>query len=127
MTKLRSERLEIEKFFAKLRKQPMRQFPKTHQRLDAPRKHGVYVIRKKTVILHVGRTLRGKDGLYQRLKNHMHGLSSFARKYLKGDGGILRKPQYTYQYHIVEDKRIRALLEAYAIGKLCPRHIGLGE
>jgi hypothetical protein len=27
----------------------------------------------------------------------------------------------------LEDPRKRALLEAYAVGTLCPRHIGLGE
>ncbi len=123
------EKSEIEKLFDTLCKQPMHQFPKTHQRLDAPCKHGVYVIRKNSVVLHVGRTLHGKNGLCQRLKNHMHGSSSFARKYLKGDGSILRKPQYTYQYLVAMNKRARAraLLEAHAIGILCPKHIGLGE
>jgi len=28
---------------------------------------------------------------------------------------------------VVEDARLRALLEAYAIGTLCPKHIGLGD
>jgi hypothetical protein len=33
----------------------------------------------------------------------------------------------TYRFLIVENDRMRALLEAYAIGHLCPHHIGLHQ
>jgi hypothetical protein len=87
----------------------------------------VYIIYKEEVVLHTGRTLRGKDGLQQRLKNHLHGSSSFTVEYLKGKGATLREGGYTYQYLELGDSRKRALLEAYAIGTLCPEHLGLGE
>lgn len=121
------ECLEIKQLFEKLCNQPRRFFPQQRQRLDAPSKQGVYIIRKEEAVLHVGRTLRGKNGLYQRLTNHLHGSSSFTNEYLKGVGTILRKGKYTYQYLELADSRKRALLEAYAIGTLCPEHIGLGE
>jgi len=104
----------------------MLQFPQERQQLKAPSEPAVYIIRKGEIVLHVGRTLRGKYGLYQRLKNHLYGASSFTDKYLKGNGATLRKG-HTYQFLVVEDARLRALLEAYAIGTLCPKHIGLGD
>jgi hypothetical protein len=60
-------------------------------------------------------------------KNHLQGSSSFTNDYLKGKGAPLREEGYTYQYLELEDPRKRALLEAYAIGTLCPKHIGLGK
>ena len=42
---------------------------------------------------------------------------------LERDGTTLRKG-YTFSYMIVPDPRMRALLEAYAIGRLCPAHLG---
>jgi len=90
----------------------------------APSKQGVYVIRKGQVVLHVGRTVGGKNGLRQRLKNHLYGSSSFTNKYLNGKGAVLRK-RHTYQFLMVKkNERLRSLLEAYAIGMLCPKHIG---
>ena len=84
------------------------------------------MIRKGKTVLHVGRTLRGEGGLRQRLNNHLHGRSSFTKKFYKGRGRNLRSG-HTYQFLVVEDARRRALLEAYAIGRLCPKHLGLGE
>lgn len=118
---------EIEVLFEKLCNQPRGAFPQQHRSLEAPRTHGVYIIRQEETVLHVGRTIRGKNGLLQRLKNHLSGESSFIEKYLNGDGSILRNEKYFYQYLEVKDPRKRALLEAYAIGILCPAHIGLGE
>ncbi len=117
----------IKILFDKLCRQLKRPFPRFRQPLDAPLKQGVYVIRKKETVLHVGRTLGGRNGIHQRLKNHLHGSSSFTKKYLKGKGATLREDGYTYQYRVLEDPRKRALLEAYAVGTLCPKHIGLGE
>lgn len=121
------ESLEIKRLFKELGKQEKRSFPKKRQALDAPSAHGVYIIRTRQLVLHVGRTLRGKKGLYQRLKDHLYGASSFTNEYLRGDGAVLRQGEYTYQYLELADPRKRALLEAYTIGILCPEHIGLGE
>lgn len=122
-----SESQIIKDLFNKLCKQHELSFPQYRKALNAPSQPGVYTIRKEKSVLHVGRTLRGKGGLHQRLKNHLHGSSSFTNKYLKGKGEILRKNGYTYQYLKVKDPRLRALLEAYAVGNLCPKHIGLGD
>jgi hypothetical protein len=61
-----------------------------------------------------------------RLANHLHGLSSFTKHYLEGKGSKLRQG-YSYRCLPVKNLRRRALLEAYAIGCLCPKHIGLGQ
>jgi hypothetical protein len=124
---MNTESQEVKKLFDELCAQPKRSFPQCRQPLDAPSKPGVYIIRKDETVLHVGRTLRGMGGLHQRLKNHLHGSSSFTNEYLEGNGETLREGGYTYQYLEVEDPRKRALLEAYAVGTLCPEHIGLGE
>ena len=124
---MNSESEEIKMLFNELNVQPKLLFPQYRQPLDAPSKPGVYTINKEETVLHVGRTLRGKDGIHQRLKNHLHGSSSFTNEYLKGKGAILREDGYTYQYLVLEDSRKRALLEAYAVGTLCPEHIGLGD
>jgi len=116
----------VKKLFDKLCKQKEQAFPKKYQPLDAPLKAGVYIIRKKKTILHVGRTHRGKSGIHQRLTNHLHGSSSFTKKYLNGNGSTLREQGYTYQYFELEHSRERALLEHYAIGTLCPEHLGTG-
>jgi hypothetical protein len=39
----------------------MCRFPQEREQLIAPLEPGVYVIRKGDTVLHVGRTLRGKD------------------------------------------------------------------
>lgn len=124
---MNKESKEVKILFDKLCVQPKLSFPQFRQLLNAPSKQGVYIIRKEETVLHVGRTLRSRNGIHQRLKNHLHGSSSFTNKYLKGKGATLRKDGYTYQYLVLEDPRKRALLEAYAVGTLCPKHIGLGE
>jgi hypothetical protein len=120
-----SERQKVKELFKALCKQPMLQFPQDHKKLQATLEPGVYVIRKGVIVLHVGRTLCGKGGLRQRLKDHLYRASSFTNEYLKGNGAALRKG-HTHQSLVVKDARLRALLEAYAIGTLCPKHIGLG-
>lgn len=91
------------------------------------RRHGVYVIfSPRGTVLHVGRTLRGKKGLDQRLNNHLHGASSFTQRYLGGKGSRLRGT-YRFAYVEVSHPRTRALLESYAVGHLCPRHLGVGK
>ncbi len=124
---MNDEHQGIKNLFESLCSQPKKAFPQPRQPLDAPAKHGVYIIRQGGTVLHVGRTVRGQDGLHQRLNNHLHGSSSFTRKYLNGKGATLRENGFTYQFLEVEDARKRALLEAFAVGVLCPKHLGLGE
>jgi hypothetical protein len=92
-----------------------------------PAEQGVYVIYSphKKKVVHVGRTYRGKAGLRQRLKNHIHGSSSFTLVYLKRRGKKLKRG-YKFQYLPLPNRSWRrcALLEAYATGNLCPAHIG---
>lgn len=121
-----SEQTKIIRLFSNLITQPINPFPQQREQLNAPSEPGVYIIRKERIVLHVGRTVRGKRGLYQRLNNHLRGQSSFVQDYLSGNFNTLRNAEYTYQCLVVLDDRIRALLEAYAIGSLCPQHIGLG-
>jgi hypothetical protein len=124
---MNNESQEVKKLFGKLYRQTPYHFPQRRGKLEAPSRHGVYIILRKKTVLHVGRTLRGKKGLFQRLKNHLNGSSSFTKKHLKKKGSKLRKNEYRYQYLELEKPRKRAILEAYAIGMLCPKHIGLGE
>jgi hypothetical protein len=120
------ERQEIDKLFESLLQQPKHAFPLLRQSVEIPAKHGVYVIYHEEDVLHVGRTTRAKEGLQQRLRNHLQGKSSFVRAYLSGDGNKLRSKSVTFQYLEVPDPRKRALLESLSIGKLCPQHIGVG-
>jgi len=67
----------IRALFKLLIKQKKYKFPKPRSQLDAPTSHGVYVIRNATgCVKHVGRSVRGKNGLAQRLRNHLQGQSS---------------------------------------------------
>ncbi len=122
-----NENQEVKSLFTKLCVQLKQSFPRYRRNLNATSEPGVYIIRKEENILYVGRTLRGSGGIHQRLKDHLYGSSSFTKKYLQGNGAMLREDGYTYQYFKLRDPRKRALLEAYATGVLCPQHIGLGE
>lgn len=122
-----SEKDEIEKLYSLLCTQDIKAFPQPYKSLDAPTEKGVYVIRKDDNVLHVGRTPSAANGIWQRLKNHLAGQSSFVDRFLDGQHALLRTTGYTYQTLVVIDARQRALLEAYATGMLCPKHIGLGE
>ncbi len=117
----------IEQLFEKLCAEPEYPFPKAGSAPSASRNGGVYVIRSpRGRVVHVGRTTRGSRGLQQRLSNHLHGRSSFTKKYLKNLGSKLRSG-YTYQCLEVKRTRQRALLECLAIGRLCPMHLGLSK
>ena len=123
-----SRELEIvEALFAELMRADCKFFPRPREKMDAPSSQGVYIIYSpQGAVLHVGRTPRAAGGIRQRLYNHIHALSSFTNLYLQGHGAKLREG-YSFQYLVVENVRFRALLEAYAVGHLCPAHIGLGE
>jgi hypothetical protein len=120
------EHQKIKTLFKQLQKQKERRFPKKGEPLVAALTQGVYVIRDGAGrVVHVGRTLRGLKGIYQRLDNHLRGQSSFADGHLKGDGSRLRDG-YTFQYLEGQDNRERALLEYFATAWHCPE-LGRGR
>lgn len=120
------EAKNIEGLLKKLSKSPNFPFPPAGT-LNAPTERGVYIIRDpEGCVLHVGQTPRGKNGLQQRLRNHICGKSSFVRGHFDGEGSRLRSG-CSYQYIKEEDPRKRALLESLAVGRLCPVHLGLHE
>ena len=122
------EAKRISELFDKLTNQKEKMFPEKGK-VSFSNKHGVYIIYDpKKKVLHVGKTNRGKNGLNQRLQNHISNNSSFSKQYLKdkGKGKILRDGYFVH-YIEEENARVRALLEALAAGKLCPAHIGTGE
>jgi hypothetical protein len=124
-----NELSKVKSLFKNLRRQSVFRFPKPKGTLDAATKRGVYlIINPSGKVVHVGRTTRAKFGIYQRLYDHLNGRSSFVYKYrpLHKKGSSLRKG-YKYQYLVVENGRQRALLEAYAMAHLCPKHLGLGR
>lgn len=105
-------------------------FPRRREVLDAPRMHGVYLILDPEIqVNHVGRTITGKNGLHQRLNNHLHGASSFVSQYLRktlNKTGDSLRDGWSYQYLCVHDDRERALLECIATAWHRPKHLGLG-
>jgi hypothetical protein len=109
-----------------LLKSPLLRFPVSGDRLTVPYLQGVYVIYDpKGRVAHVGRTVRGRRGLHQRINNHLHGRSSFVIKALNGKGARLRQG-FKFRFIAIENSRLRALIEAFAIGQLCPDHLGDG-
>lgn len=117
----------IRKLYSRLLREKSIAFPLAGTRLNVPDKHGVYIIFSPSrAVLHVGRTVRGKRGLRQRLNNHLHGASSFTIRHFGGKGSLLRG-RYRFAYLEVAHPRTRALLEAFAVGSLCPKHLGVGE
>ena len=122
-----AERSGIHRLLGRLKRQPQHPFPARGVRLEAPNSHGVYVIRDAAGrVVHVGRTMRGQNGLRQRLGNHLQAQSSFVISYLKGRGKRLRNG-YTYQYLEVAESRNRVLLEYAATVWYCPIHLGDGS
>jgi hypothetical protein len=126
--KTKAERRVIAELYRSLLDQEVCLFPPAKGNLKAPNNaHGVYIIRDSSEhIVHVGRTYRGKRGLWQRLNNHLQGKSSFVKVFLKGKKWLLRE-SYTYQLLKVAHPRKRALLENLAAGLLCPEHLGVGK
>ncbi len=119
----------IHQLFQELIRSESHSFPPYRQRLKAPTDHGAYIIYDpKGRVVHVGRSVKGKNGLHQRLTDHLHTNSSFTINYpeLEGDGSKLRDG-YKFKYLVIHDDRKRALVEALATGTLCPLHLGLGN
>lgn len=110
----------IAELFEQLIQQPLKTFPQLRQKADAPDSPGVYLIyAPKGELEHVGET----KTLVKRLGGHMRGASSYVEKSLNRAGAQLRQG-YRFRYLIVDNPRWRMLLQAMAIGRLCPRHIG---
>jgi hypothetical protein len=117
----------IASLFDQLMLAPLYAFPAIGEHLTAPKQGGVYVIYSPArEVLHVGATPKARNGVAQRLRNHLSAQSSFVQRHLDGNGSQLRNG-YMFRYLTVENRRFRALLEAYAIGHLCPAHIGHGN
>jgi hypothetical protein len=115
-----SELNQIMALLRKLKKRPIKTFPVLHQKIDAPQKPGVYIIYSpRGRVEHVGesRSIAG------RLRGHMGNSSSYVNKSLRRRGAQLRGA-YRYRYLTVVSPRRRMLLQAMAIGQLCPRHLG---
>ena len=94
-------------------------------KITISQKQGVYIIYGEEAVLHVGKTNGGKEGLDQRLLNHVRNQSSFSKLYMQPNKISLRG-MAKFQFIEVEDARSRSLLEALTAGLLCPMHIGLG-
>jgi hypothetical protein len=123
---MKGEPKAVKTKLSRLAKSSIMRFPIAGKKLAAPDIQGVYLIYDpKGRVAHVGRTVRGKRGLYQRLNNHLHGRSSFVIKALNGKGAKLRNG-FKFRFIAIEESRLRALLEAFAIGQLCPDHLGDG-
>ena len=124
---MKQEPKKIQKLLQKLIRSESHSFPPKYKPLEAPTEHGVYIIyNSQDQVVHVGRSVSGQEGLHQRLTDHLQGASSFTNNYLKGDGSKLRNG-YKFKYLVIADPRKRALVEALAIGTLCPLHLGLGS
>jgi hypothetical protein len=121
-----TEQEKIKLLFDRLLDQKKHPFPKKG-RLDITCKKGVYIIyNSRGIVLHVGNTPSGKEGLCQRLNDHIYGASSFANKFLKPRNLTVRN-NFKYKFFEVSSARNRVLLEALACGLLCPKHVGTHE
>ncbi len=118
---------KIQQLYKQLINQPVNYFPASRTRWQLTNEHGVYIIYSpKHIVLHVGKTSRGKNGLKQRMYNHLHNASSFSGEYLSKRNLDLRKGFY-FRFLVVKETRERAYLENLASGMLCPEHIGTSE
>ena len=112
----------IKALYGKLHNIKREVFPKERrQPLNAPEEAGVYVIYDpKGKVDHVGES----TSIARRLRDHMGARSSYVIKSLNNDGSQLRSKRYKFRCLPVSTPRQRMLLQALAIGLLCPRHIG---
>lgn len=119
------ERNRVWQLLDALEQAPITPFPRGSESIAVPKKLGVYVIRDPAKsVVYVGRTTRAKNGLHQRLRNHMAGKSALVRIHLNGDASRLRQG-FSYQFVEVENDRERALLEHLATAWHCPAVLGL--
>lgn len=116
-----TERKKLERLFVRLTKSSAVKFSETNRR-NLHDYHGVYIILKGSRVLHVGRTIRNRNGLRGRLTSHLRNRSSFARSWVVPRRISIRS-QCSVKYIEVKSDRQRALFEAYTTGMLCPEHI----
>jgi hypothetical protein len=115
----------IKRWYEKLTTSELHPIPEKG-RVEKSTKQGVYIIYDiNYCVLHVGRTNGGKNGIDQRILNHIRNQSSFSKLYMRPNGISLRNSSQ-FRFIEIDDPRIRSLLEALAIGLLCPLHIGTG-
>jgi len=118
----KKKRNKITGLYDKIIVSELLKFPRTGK-ICSSSKLGVYIIYQGShKVLYVGNTPRGKNGLNQRLYNHITGSSSFSKNYLKHHNIDLRKVG-KYRHIEVVDPKERAYLEALTIGNLCPDYI----
>lgn len=95
-------------------------------KMEASSKQGVYIVyNNNRMPLHVGKTNGGRNGLNQRLHDHVSNRSTFSKLYMQKHKVALRS-WGEFQFIEIEDARVRSLLEALTAGLLCPAHIGTG-
>jgi hypothetical protein len=106
------ERQIIARLFEQLTNAPLQAFPSKRGKLQAPLQPGVYVIYDpRGDVDYVGRNVGSRlGGLQARLVNHRY-----------------RAEKSSFRCLVVKSQRRRALLEAYATGHLCPKHLPTGE
>lgn len=120
------EKKLIMALFEQLKKAELNYFPEKGK-VDITCNKGVYIIFSPDgKVMHVGNTPRGKNGLRQRLNNHIYKKSSFSKKFL-GPKGLSVRDEFSFRVLEVPCARHRMLLEALAIGELCPEHLGTYE
>jgi hypothetical protein len=113
----------IQSLFEQLMAAQKFEFPRSPTRVEAPWEQGVYIIYDPhDAVAHVGRKL-GEYGLFGRMGDHINGYSSFHQHPLKPEGQKV-SDGFLYAWLTNDSPRTRALLEAYATGRLCPAHIG---
>ena len=120
-----NEQEEVMELFKTLCTADIHFFP-AKGKVDVSNKHGVYIVYSAdNCVLHVGMTPYGKDGLNQRLYNHISKTGVFYREYLRKRNISLRG-LCKFRFLEIEEPRTRALVEALAAGLLCPEHFGTG-
>ncbi|WP_191861069.1 GIY-YIG nuclease family protein [Hanstruepera ponticola] len=120
-----SEPQKMMKLYNELVKSVIYEFP-DKGKVNISKKQGVYIVYdNKSQPLHVGKTNGAKNGLNDRLQNHVWNQSSFSKLYMQKNKIVLRD-WGKFQFIVLEDDRERALLEALTAGLLCPAHIGTG-
>jgi hypothetical protein len=101
-----NEKIAVKRLFKDLAKSKRVRFPRIRGKIPAPNEQGVYIIyNPEGKVVHVGRTPSGRNGLRQRLGNHLHNASSFTAHYLNGRGSKLRNG-YRFRYIVVSKPRL---------------------
>lgn len=94
-------------------------------KINVSNKQGVYIIyNNNKEVLHVGKTKDARNGLNQRLLNHVRNQSSFSKLYMQKNKICLRNWGFI-KFIEIDSPRDRSLLEALTAGILCPAHIGI--